>query len=400
MKTNISNRDRFKAIARGQRPGDIMIIDWFHRCLAETPLTWVEQGAPREMIHGSTFSGAKTDAMSEYFGYDRLHALREIVSGMHRLDLFEKTEAESFYPTPPIVPAFEIRILDTDERSRVETTFGGQTVRVSKEFPWRMPTYLDHPVKDRATWNQYKWRLDPNTPERWPGNWDMFTEQHNSKDIPVCLLVGGFFGPLRSMTGLEQLLYLFYDDPILLEDMMDTMLYLEIEVAKRVLKSMKIDMVRFWEDMAYKTGPMISPEMFRKFMLPRYKKLCDLFHSYGIDLIHVDSDGNIDKLIPLWLEAGVNFHWPLEVAAGMDAVALRKKYGKHLILAGNIDKQVFTKGKDAIRDEVLSKVPYLIETGGYFPSLDHNVPPDVTFEGFQYYIELLREIGGREKPSG
>ena len=109
MKINISNRDRFKAIARGQRPGDIMIIDWFHRCLSETPLTWVEQGAPREMIHGSTFSGAKTDALSEYFGYDRLHALREIVSGMHRLDLFEKTEAESFYPTPPIVPAFEIR---------------------------------------------------------------------------------------------------------------------------------------------------------------------------------------------------------------------------------------------------------------------------------------------------
>ena len=147
MTTKISNRDRFKSIARGQRPGDIMIIDWFHRCLAETPAIWMEQGAPRDIIYGSTFSGAKIDAMSEYFGYDRLHALREIVSGMHRLALFEKTDAESFYPTPPIVPAFGIKMLNEDERSRVETTFGGQTVRVSKEFPWRMPTYLDHQLR-------------------------------------------------------------------------------------------------------------------------------------------------------------------------------------------------------------------------------------------------------------
>lgn len=397
MNKSISNRERFKAIARGQRPGDVMIIDWFHRCLVETPSVWVEQGAPPEILDGSTFSGARIDAMSEYFGYDCLYALREIVSGMHRLDLFSKTDAESFYPTPPIVPVFEIKVLEEDERTRVETTFGGQIVRVSKKYPWRMPTYLDHPVKDRATWNKYKWRLDPNVPERWPSDWDAFVEKRNSEDTPVCLLAGGFFGPLRSMMGLEQLLYLFYDDPILVEDMMDTMLYLETEVIKRVLKSMKIEMVRFWEDMAYKTGPMISPEMFGKFILPRYKKLCDLFHSYGIDLIHVDSDGNIEKLIPLWLEVGVNFNWPLEVTAGMDAVALRKEYGKHLILAGNIDKRVFTKGKSTIRDEVMSKVPYLLETGGYFPSLDHNIPPDVPFESFKYYINLLREIGGYEK---
>jgi uroporphyrinogen decarboxylase len=374
-----------------------MIIDWFHRCLVETPQAWVEQGAPPEILHGSTFSGAKIDAMSDYFGYDHLHALREIVSGMHRLDLFGKTKAASYLTTPPIVPPFEVKVLEEDEHHRVETTFGGQTVRVNKQFPWRMPTYLDHPVKDRATWNEYKWRLDPNTPERWPANWEAFVEERNSEDAPVCLLVGGFFGPLRAMTGLEQLLYLFYDDPNLVEDMMDTMLYMETEVVKKVLKSMNVDMVRFWEDMAYKTAPLISPEMFKKFMIPRYKQLCDLLHSYDIDLIHVDSDGNIEKLIAPWLEIGVNFHWPLEVAAGMDAVALRKKYGKDLIMVGNIDKKVFLKGKDAIRDEVMSKIPYLLKTGGYFPSLDHNVPPDTPLDGFRHYINLCREIGGQEK---
>lgn len=115
----------------------------------------------------------------------------------------------------------------------------------------------------------------------------------------------------------------------------------------------------------------------------------------------MDSDGNIDELIPIWLkECGVNFPWPLEVAAGMDAAALRKKYGKDLILSSNIDKRVFAKGKEAIREEVMSKVPYLVETGGYFPGLDHLIPPDIFFENFRYFIDLLREIGELEKLPG
>ena len=134
-------------------------------------------------------------------------------------------------------------------------------------------------------------------------------------------------------------------------------------------------------------------------MLPRYKKINDLLHSYGVDVIYVDSDGNLNELIPLWLEVGINYVWPLEVAAHNDAVALRKKYGKDLIMSGNIDKRALIKGKEAIREEVMSKVPFLLEQGGYFPRLDHVVPTDVTFENFCYYINLMREVAGLEKLS-
>ncbi|GAI97578.1 unnamed protein product, partial [marine sediment metagenome] len=91
--------------------------------------------------------------------------------------------------------------------------------------------------------------------------------------------------------------------------------------------------------------------------------------------------------------------WPFEVAAGNDAVALRKKYGKDLIIGGTIDKRALIKGKEAIREEVMSKVPFLLEQGGYFPSVDHAVPPDVTFENYCYYINLMREVAGLEKLS-
>ena len=67
-------------------------------------------------------------------------------------------------------------------------------------------------------------------------------------------------------------------------------------------------------------------------MSPHYKKITDYLRGHGIDIITVDSDGNINELIPLWLELGVNGFLSLEVAAGMDAVFLRKKYGRECIL--------------------------------------------------------------------
>ncbi len=54
------------------------------------------------------------------------------------------------------------------------------------------------------------------------------------------MAVGGFYGPLREMIGMERILYMFYDDPNLIEDMMEQMLYLETEVIKRVLNDIKV----------------------------------------------------------------------------------------------------------------------------------------------------------------
>jgi len=386
------NRERFRALCLGERPGEVPIYDWFNKYWSETPAEWVKKGAPKELLTASGFNA--------YFQLDNIRSTQEIVCGVNRADLKEDPTQQGpghYLITPPVVPPFERKTIREDERHRWEITFGGQTVEVSKEHPLRMPMYVDHPVKDRASWNEYKKRLDPDTPARWPKDWEGYVRRLNGQDVPTLVLFSGFFGVLREWCGLERLLYWFYDDPALVEEMMDQVLYLDMGVAKRALKDLRVDFIRFWEDMAYKSGPLISPQMVRKFMAPRYKQMADFFHSQGVDILHVDSDGNVDELIPIWLELGINFPWPLEVAAGMDGVALRKKYGKSLILGGHIDKRAFLKGKEALKAEVMAKVPYLCQTGGFFPGLDHAVPPDVPFENFKYFINLLREIGGRDK---
>ena len=70
--------------------------------------------------------------------------------------------------------------------------------------------------------------------------------------------------------------------------------------------------------------------------------------------------------------------------------------GQDLIIGGAIDKRALIKGKGSIREEVISKLPFLLEQGGYFPSVDHLVPPDVPWENYVYFINTMREIAGLE----
>ena len=394
---NISPRERFLGICRFERLGDLYYSDSFWR---RTLREWVKQGAPEQILDRDM------RFLDDYFQFNRRgRSLPEIRSGQE----WSKGEVRNLahgiragnWAIVPIVPGYEPRIVEEDERTVTMINGDGQTIRLFIGRTGKMPTFLDWPVKDRATWEEYKKRLDPNTPERWPSDWDAYVKEKNKlgEEYPISLAVGGLYGYPREMVGTERFLYMFHDDPVLVEDMMEQMCYLETEIVKRVVKDIRIDQATFWEDMAFKTGPLISPAMVRKFMMPRYKRITELLRSNGVDVIFVDCDGNLDELIPLYLESGINYVWPFEVAAGNDAVAMRKKYGKDLIIGGTIDKRALAKGKEAIREEVMSKVPFLLEQGGYFPSVDHGVPPDVTFENYCYFINLMREVAGLEKLS-
>jgi hypothetical protein len=392
---SISNRERYKAIARFQRPGDLYIVELSD---AETLKNWGQQGAPKQILSkGDSFFG--NSFLRNHFQLGNKVMISEVKSGFAGDEVKDLGHGIiSLFSGSPLVPPYETRVVAEDEHTLTYTDGYGRTCKALKN-KYSMPQFIDWPVKDRATWKDLKKRLDPNTPERWPKNWDAYVRELNSKDDPVLLQVGGFYYYLREWIGSENILYKFYDDPGLIEDMMDQMLYMELEIIKRVVKDIKVDQADFEEDMAFRSGPFISPEMVRRFCMPRWKKITELLHSNGIDIIFVDCDGNVDKLIPLWLESGINFITPMEQTAGNDIVAYRKKYGKDLIIGGGIDKRALAKGKEAIKEEIMSKVPFLLAQGGYFPSVDHAVPPNVSYENYCYYINTLREVAGLEKLS-
>lgn len=205
---------------------------------------------------------------------------------------------------------------------------------------------------------------------------------------------GGFFGPLRNLMGVENLCMAFYDDPPLIERMMEERADRIIEITGEVLKHTPIDVFWFWEDMAYKGGPLVGPDLFRKFAFPHYRRVCDWLHGQGIKHIGLDSDGNMSSLIPIWLDAGLDHLWPFEVQSGMDVLEVRKQYGRRLAIMGGLDKRVLAEGGERMRREVDRLMP-LVEDGGFIPELDHSVPPDVSWGNFCDYIGYLKHRLGR-----
>jgi uroporphyrinogen decarboxylase len=81
----------------------------------------------------------------------------------------------------------------------------------------------------------------------------------------------------------------------------------------------------------------------------------------------------------------------LERASDQDPVRLRQKFGKSLRLWGGVDKRVLAQGPEVI-DEHLRTMRPLIEEGGFIPTVDHTVPPDVSWDNFRHYMESKTKL--------
>lgn len=292
-----------------------------------------------------------------------------------------------------LIPGFSYEVLEEKGEYRIYRDGDGVLKRIRKDTPPpAMPQYLKFPLQTRADWKEiFVPRLDPNDPKRIPDNLDELKQQYQNRDYPLGINAGSLFGWLRNWMGAENITVMLYDDPAFVHEMMDHIADLVVTVLKKVVFEIDFDFAQMWEDMAYKSASLISPKHVREFMMPGYRKITDLLHSAGIDVIMLDSDGNVDELIPLWLECGINFIYPMEVAAGMDVVHLRQKFGKHLIIGGGMDKRILASDKDAIYEMVMSKKALMLE-GGYVPGVDHAIPPDISWDNFMYYRQLLNNI--------
>jgi len=315
---------------------------------------------------------------------------------VHIEDYFGFERMENVPINLGLVPPFKVETLEETDKYRVFRDSDGSLRKQFKDYSgFGMPQWLEYPIKDGDYWERFKERLNPESPCRYPPErkWEEMKFLWSRRDYPLAVPAGSFYGWVRNWVGMENLAYLFYDDPDLVHEMMDYIADFVIRTIHRALDEVDVDVAIFWEDMCYKTGPLISPDMFREFLLPRYKKVTSFLREHGVRLCWVDSDGRIDQLVPLWIEGGVNGLYPLEVAAGVDAVRLREEYGRQIVMWGNIDKRALAKGKEEI-DREFRRVERLVEDGGYIPLVDHAIPDDVPYENYLYYLKRKREMFG------
>lgn len=247
-------------------------------------------------------------------------------------------------------------------------------------------------IQTMADLERAKAHYDPHSPERYPSDWAQRVQEYRTRDFPLGLNMTGFFGQPRAWMGLASACVAYYEDPKLMHAIGDFWADFCIESARKAFAEVEIDFVQIWEDMAYNHGSLIAPHTFREFMTPYYRRVTDFIRSQGVDIILVDCDGNVNDMVPLFIEAGVTGLYPLEVVAGTDAEAIGREYPEFQLLGG-VDKIAIAKGPDAIDGEI-ARVARLMERGGYIPFIDHRVPPDVSLACFKYYMLRKRELIG------
>ena len=385
----MNDRERFLSIARFERPGDP--YDFHQWIWLETVERWRLEGLPKEANPLQVVS----------LGQDHTEYL----------PVYNTIRCGRPYFNPPyyvaVVPWFERQILRDEGETEMVRDEDGMVYRVSKSVPGVLPQYLEYPVHDRASWREYQKRLDPQTPERWPAGWERIdlrrtTYQHDpllqgrpwgERDFPLGMMSLSLMGLPRNMMGLEAYSLALYDDPSLVEEIADHMLYWNLQMAAKVFAAgISLDFCYLWEDICYKTAALFSPAIMRRIMLPRWRKLTDFLRAHGVPVIVVDCDGNLDEFLPLAVEGGINGVLPFEVAAGNDIHAARRRYGKNLILFGGIDKRALAEGRAAIDAELDRVARPLLAQGGYFPILDHYAPPDISLENYLYYKLRLKSL--------
>lgn len=290
-------------------------------------------------------------------------------------------------------PMFEPVVLSEDHEQMTYIDIDG-VERMYLKGEATIPTSMKWPITDKKSWEKLKAeRLNiKDISRRFPSNWKELVKQYNNRDYPLALggYPHGFFGTLSHLVGYENTFVWYALEPELIHDILNTFTTVWITVYEQVLSEIQVDHLQIWEDISFGKGPMISPAMVREFMNPYIKRVVDFLKSKGVKIFLLDTDGDCNSVIPVFMEAGVTGMYPFEVHCGMDIVKVRKEYPTLQILGG-IPKSEIVKGPRRI-DEILLPVEQVLKAGGYVPFGDHFIPPDVDFENFSYYRNKLNRI--------
>jgi uroporphyrinogen-III decarboxylase len=284
-----------------------------------------------------------------------------------------------------------VLISDTPEE-RVERDFLGRTMKlVKKTATIALP--MDFPVKTMDDWRALKPRF---VFDESRVNWAQVARAKAWQAQGHVLVVGipGAFDMPRELMGEEIACMAYYDQPELMHDMLATFADTSARVLERLAeRHATIDQLSVHEDFAGRSGPLVGPGQIDEHFRRYYRRCWDVARSAGARVFMLDSDGNLNSVIPALLDCGLTAIHPMEPAAGMDIVQLRAAYGTRLAFSGGIDKHVLRRSKADIRKELEYKLQKPMWTGAVL-GLDHRIPNGTPLENYRYYVKTGREILG------
>ena len=156
-----------------------------------------------------------------------------------------------------------------------------------------------------------------------------------------------------------------------------------------------VDLIWIPDDMGYVHGLMLSPELFRRFIIPQLKKMVAAFKGRGAKVL-MHNDGQLMAIMDDLVGAGIDAIHPIERAAGMSLKTMKEKYGDKITLIGNVDsKTVLQYGSfDEIREQVLECLGVAAPGGGYILASDHSIHEGIPSANAKSMFKIARNYGG------
>ncbi len=293
-----------------------------------------------------------------------------------------------------IYPPFENVTVEERENTRVIMNAEGLLAEVPKDGHDTIPHFIKSSVITPDDWKRVKAeRFRRDDPAR-RVNVEMLKQWHPAdRDYPLGVHCGSMIGKIRDMLTFEGLAYATYDHPAMVEDMVETCCVLVEDFLDQVLPHFDFDYASGWEDICFKSGPIVSKKFFKNIVMPRYKRISQKLRAAGIDLWYTDCDGDVRPIMPYLMEGGIYCLFPFEVNSCAHPAELLNTWGKDLRIMGGFDKIEMGYGREAIKTYMDTLVP-LVERGGYIPFCDHRCPPNVSPDDYLYYLDLKEAMFG------
>ncbi len=385
---SMTNRRRLLAILRYESYDRMPVVHFGY--WNETLLKWAQEGHITEEEARGWGDGNPIDAtLNERLGFD--------------FDYYS-----TFHPELRLFPAFERKVIRElpDGKQHVLNPEG--VIVLEDSGAMGIAPEIEVLLKDRASWREhYLWRYQWDEQRvlkslvRMNDQMARFDQgglaflQAGERDYPYGLHCGSLFGQIRNVLGVEGSAFLLVDDEPLFDEFIQIIGDLSYRVVEFVLKSGAVfDFAHFWEDICFKNGPLIAPDVFAEKVGPHYKRITDLLQQHGLDIVSLDCDGMIDALIPAWFANGVNTMFPIEVGTWNASIApWREKFGRELRGVGGMNKTVFAQDRAAI-DAEIERLKPLVALGGFIPCPDHRIAPDAKWDLVRYYCERMRKAFG------
>ena len=212
--------------------------------------------------------------------------------------------------------------------------------------------------------------------------------------------MNGCFDIARFIRGTEEFFIDLAIEPKKAEVLLDKVNDLYISFFERCMTRVGplVDGVYIGDDFGTQQGMAMSPEMWRKYIKPRYKKLISVIKGYGLKCCH-HTCGGVFPIIPDMIEVGVDVLNPIQpLAKGMDPRILGEEFGRDIAFYGGIDEQrTLPYGTiEDVKNEVLQRIQALGKYNGYIVAPSHAFQPDTPIENIIAVYETV--LGSRLIP--